>query len=165
LKHRNLAQISPEDKNIQESKRIISIFKESLNNAPTHYFSYDSAVVLLSFIALDEKKCQINNLNKEDIDLILEAVPVGYLTSAFEISLNRNKDFVLKFTHKKNSEDIKTVTFINPVSTPKAGDIPSCTDISVDNDDGTLKVGHFKLNRDSIRNRALAGKGYTPAKC
>jgi hypothetical protein len=93
--------------NFEETKKLLQTFKPHLKKQIT-YMSYEGSVVVLVRLALskgEDTVCVVAGLPKIDRDTINEVVPEGFLKESFFVSLNKYKDFEMKFIKPVNVDE------------------------------------------------------------
>jgi hypothetical protein len=136
-------------KNFDETKKLITSFKENISKPQLH-FSYEASTVLLVLIGLKKTNIQLNKLPKIDQDLVASVVTEGYDTTSFEIELDKYNDFILTFNHKLKAKTKKSFFFVNTVANPRQEDLGYGVDVPVEVDNQQIKIGNITLPKQSV---------------
>lgn len=149
--------VSEKKRSVEETKKLITNFKEKVANYPKH-LSYEGSVVLCVMLSMEETAFpNITNLPMVDQTLIRSSIPPELLSdlSWFEVAFDQNKDFVLKFKSKKfKAKDNYEFTMFNSVAHPRPEDLKDVLmgSVPVEKDGDEISIGgKIKLNPKTVR--------------
>ncbi len=158
--------VSEKKKSLEETKKLITNFKEKVAKYPKH-LSYEGSVVICVMLSMKEVAYpDIANLPLVDQTLIRSLLPPELLhdVSYFEVTFDENKDFVLKFKSKKfNSKDNYELIMFNSVAHPRPEDLKDmgAGTVPIEKDGDKIAIGgHIKLNPRTVR--IIMGKPVPP---
>ena len=142
------------DRNFEETKKLITNFKDKVANYPK-YISYEGSMVLCVLLSMNNiAKVNLSNLPAIDQNLIKTLMSDNVVKDSFQVKFDDNKDFILEFVNRAGPGQYNSLNMFNSVAHPRAEDLNDLNtgDVPVEKDGETISVGgKIVLNKKSIK--------------
>lgn len=154
----NAADLSDRLKSIEETKKIMTNFREKTSNYPK-FLSYDGSVVLCVLLSLNNNAtANMRSLPLADQEIIKNLLPQNIKDKPlFEVSFDEEKDFILKFPTENALKDNITIRMFNSIIHPSSKDLHQ--DVSIEDKGDQIVLGrNTSFNKKNIQKLAGVNK-------
>jgi len=158
--HQDVLKHTISQKNIDDTKRMLTEVNEKMSNYPKHHLSYEGSMVVCVLLSMQEfVDVPLNSLPQIDQKLIRSIVPDNYKNITYIcVNFDGQHDFVVSLTHQDEKICPFRFFLFNAVAHPREEDLKDTVKgiVEIEDDENTINLGGT-IKYDKKRLANLAG--------